>query len=326
MIVPEYWAEARRQHRSRGRQVTVRRFGWSNLSMAAAETMAAERVEAALARILSGEPLPRREPRIAYNGAAGVPIREEVVARHGEEVISRNAYGARCLNSPRTLFADIDFAAGPSPLLGLLLFGLMLAALLLFARPHLHWALLLAAVLLAAVLAGPLARGLGQGVLAWRGGALALAQRRTERFLRTHPDWNLRCYRTPAGLRLLATHRPFETTDPQVADFFRAVGADPVYVRMCLNQRCFRARLTAKPWRTGVGDHLKPRPGVWPVRPEALARRQAWVTRYEQAAAGFAACRFDGERGSGHTDPALRAVIALHDRESQAQRSELPLA
>lgn len=28
MIVPEYWAEARQQVRHKGRQVTVRRFGW----------------------------------------------------------------------------------------------------------------------------------------------------------------------------------------------------------------------------------------------------------------------------------------------------------
>jgi hypothetical protein len=38
-----------------------------------------------------------------YNGAAGVPIREEIVGRHGETVITRNSYGARCLNMPNVL-------------------------------------------------------------------------------------------------------------------------------------------------------------------------------------------------------------------------------
>ena len=44
-----------------------------------------------------------REPRMPYNGAAGVPIREEIVGRHGETVITRNSYGARCLNMPNVL-------------------------------------------------------------------------------------------------------------------------------------------------------------------------------------------------------------------------------
>src|SRR6185503_20645092 len=32
MIVPQYWAEARRRHRDIKRQITVRRFGWSDVS------------------------------------------------------------------------------------------------------------------------------------------------------------------------------------------------------------------------------------------------------------------------------------------------------
>jgi len=36
-----------------------------------------------------------------------VPIREEIVSRHGDTIITRNSYGARCLNTPNALFADI---------------------------------------------------------------------------------------------------------------------------------------------------------------------------------------------------------------------------
>ncbi len=67
------------------------------------------RAEEALARIVAGESVCRREPKVPYNGADGVPIREEVLGRYGDEVITRNAYGARCLNSPTALFADVDF-------------------------------------------------------------------------------------------------------------------------------------------------------------------------------------------------------------------------
>jgi len=59
--------------------------------------------------VLSGEKLIRREPKIPYKGAAGVPIREEIVSRHGETIITRNAYGARCLNTPNVLFADVRY-------------------------------------------------------------------------------------------------------------------------------------------------------------------------------------------------------------------------
>lgn len=115
MIVPQFWAEARLQHRAQKKQVTVRRFGWSDLSQEAAQAHADVRVREAFDRILSGEKLPRREHKESYNGAEGLPIREQIVARHGETVITRNSYGALCLNTPNVLFADIDFDdPGPS--------------------------------------------------------------------------------------------------------------------------------------------------------------------------------------------------------------------
>lgn len=87
MIVPDHWAEARCQHRAPGKQITVRRFGWSMTSARDAEQMAAERASDALRRILAGQRLTRTERKQAYNGADGIPIREEVLARHGEDVI-----------------------------------------------------------------------------------------------------------------------------------------------------------------------------------------------------------------------------------------------
>ena len=113
MIVPTYWAESRLRRRTHARQVTVRRFGWSDVSQADAQANADERAQEALDRLRSGEKLPRREPKVAYNGAIGVPIREEIVERHGETVVTRNSYGALCLNTPNVLFADVDFATGP---------------------------------------------------------------------------------------------------------------------------------------------------------------------------------------------------------------------
>ena len=109
MIVPRFWAEGRIQEQVAGKQITVRRYGWSDDSPLAAQVHADQRTREAFDRIASGEKLNRRERKQAYNGADGVPIREEIVERQGDTVITRNSYGARCLNTPDVLFVDIDF-------------------------------------------------------------------------------------------------------------------------------------------------------------------------------------------------------------------------
>lgn len=327
MIVPEFWAEARRRYRLGYRQLTLRRYGWSDASPDDARAMAEARADEAFRAVLAGQTVARREPKVPYNGADGLPIREEVLARHGDAVVTRNSYGARCLNTPDVLFADVDLPARlPAPfrvlfgVCALAVFGVVIAAW--FTRPSWVAALTTVAGVVVLSLLGLLADRLTRPPAAAEPGARG----RLARFVDEHPGWNVRLYRTPAGLRMLVTHQPFSPDDEVVAAFFRAVGADPVYVRMCRNQKCFRARLTAKPWRIGIDKHLKPRPGVWPVRPERLPDRTAWVTAYEARAAGFAACRFVEAIGSGAAHPKVAAVVALHDAECRANVPNMPLA
>jgi hypothetical protein len=326
MIVPAYWAEARLQARSGKRQVTVRRFGWSDASQDDAQAMADARAADVLRRIDAGEALPKREPKLPYNGASGVPIREEITARHGSVVVTRNSYGARCLNVPDVLFADVDFAP-PSPWQACLVV-LAVLALCSIGAGLVQGSWLLGGLLLSVSLVAfsPIASVFLRLQQRLRGGPEPMALQRIERFLDLNRGWNLRTYRTPAGLRVVATHRTFDPADPEVQRFFKAVGADPVYARMCLNQHCFRARLTAKPWRIGIEGHMRPRPGVWPVDPLRLHVRIAWVEDYEAKAAAFAACRYMASVGSGITDPAVAPVIALHDELSRATVQGLPIA
>ncbi len=333
MIVPNYWAEARAQYRRKGRQITIRRFGWSDASQEDAQQNAQARADNALSRAVSGERLPQRDPKVPYNGGSGVPIREEVVARHGETVITRNSYGARCLNTPDVLFADIDFPEGASwrmiRVTGLLLFAAAVVAVYPMATTGTDLGTLaltgVLCVLLALFLALPIANIVHRMVVAAKGGPEAIARANVMRFMDTRPDWLVHVYRTPAGLRLLATHRLFDPLEAEVAECFQALGTDPVYVAMCRNQHCFRARLSAKPWRIGIAEHLKPRPGVWPISRERLPDRRAWLERYDRLAAGFAACRFIETIGSGVSDPAARSVQELHDELCQAH-SKLPIA
>ncbi len=325
MIVPQFWAEARAHARRDGRQFTVRRFGWSDTSQADAQANADARANEALERLLAGEPLRRRELKVPYNGADGLPIREEVVGRFGDVVVTRNSYGARCLNTPNVLFADVDFAPKFPPPVGCAIVALLLGAgaVIQWLAESPGWAVGLG---IPAVLAA-LPVGAWVGRASWRTGGdrEAAARARVERFAGEHPEWAFRVYRTPAGLRVLVTHRPFDPNEPAVRELFAALGVDPVYARMCLNQQCFRARVSPKPWRIGIDHHIRPRPGVWPVRPERLPERQAWIGDYEATAETFAACEFVEAVGSGIVHPEVARVVKLHDELSRAT-SGLPIA
>jgi hypothetical protein len=110
MIIPDYWDEHKEKRKlSTRKQGTITRFGWSDLNQDDAKRHAKQRVEEAFQKLEDGQEVERREKRVSYNGSEGVPIREEVVQFHGDAVVSRNIYGALCINTPDVLFADIDF-------------------------------------------------------------------------------------------------------------------------------------------------------------------------------------------------------------------------
>jgi hypothetical protein len=329
MIVPSFWAESRVRYRKGGRQITVRRFGWSDASPEAAQAMADARAREALERAVAGDPIGRFESRVPYNGAEGLPIREEIVGRYGETVVTRNSYGAKCLNTPNVLFADVDY----SEELSLWYQFLVVAAIVLAANAallalgagrislirfgRLNIFLLFVATFLARAVHGLFAK--------LRGGPERAAIRRVRQFVYDNPHWNVRIYRTPAGLRVMATHEVFHPNDFQVTEFFDALKVDPIYARMCRNQQCFRARVSPKPWRIGIQKHLKPNPGVWPVDPYYLPARNVWLANYDQRSTDYAACRFVESVGSGVVNSRAKLVQELHDQLSQANTA-LPIA
>jgi hypothetical protein len=333
MLIPKYWAEGRLRHRDSERQVTVRRFGWSDESQADAQSVADERTKDALDCVLRGSALKRRETKVPYNGAEGVPIREEIIDRQGDVVVTRNSYGARCLNTPDVLFADVDWPECPSCLAGcltsLLTFVIVFYGLgwvfLQIASGFYAVVLLWVAVFIALPISMWTSFRLPQLLVDLRGGYEAQLPRCLTKFLRANPDWSVRVYRTPKGWRLLVTHRTFAPDDPAVQTFFSAVRADPVYVRMCVRQQCFRARVSPKPWRIGIPKHIMPRPGVWPIDPSRLPEREAWVAAYESLATSFASCRFVELMGRSDVHPDVQPTLTLHDDMSRAI-SGLPIA
>lgn len=324
MLVPTFWAEGRVRQRAGDKPRTIRRFGWSDTSQEDAQRHADERAAEAMARAQAGERIEPRDRKTPY-GEEGLPIREEILARHGDSIVTRNAYGAHCLNTPSALFIDVDTPDSTLP-------------------PKVSGGIYLAVIV--GLQLAVWGRGFG-----WHAGALVvslflavfvqtvidrlnrrfdrtpelLTRQRVDAFIAAHADWRIRLYETPAGFRLLVTHRPFDPADPLAQAAMTAAGADRLYQRMSLAQRCFRARVTGKPWRMGIAHHMKPRPGTWPINPARRADRKTWTDAYDERSRDYAACRFVAESGTAPEHPDVAPVRALHDELSRALTT-LPIA
>lgn len=326
MLIPFFWAESRLQTKSRTKQVTVKRWGWSDISQIEAQEMADRRVQEGMNRILNGEDVRRRETIDAYGTEDGVPIREEVVSRHGIVAITRNSYGSLCLNTPNVFFADVD--------------AQWKGALEISFRAYLF-------VLLVGITAGILQKSflLGAGIVigvlwlwsianSWinkRRRPVGEAKVKQEHlaairaFIAEHPEWHLRVYETPAGYRLLAMHQVFDPQGEISRDALKALNSDVRFARLCALQSCFRARVSPKYWRIGYEPKEQLPKSKWPFPPEHLPRRQAWLAGYEILAPRFASCRFIERLGSNVVHPDAEEVREIHDRLSQSNTS-LPLA
>ena len=355
MIIPDYWDEHKEKRKLSGRrQATITRFGWSDINQADAKLHAEKRVEEAFQRLVNGEEVERREKRVSYNGSEGVPIREEVIQFHGDAVVTRNIYGALCINTPDVLFADIDFGENYQDKKGYLWAWILIAGGLLqyFWVPNLiydfSWNILglelqyLTAKYLYEINPGIIITALGVIIL----GAIKLVnvgrfvdgeqfmQEATdfnmqyiEEFSTKNPDWNLRVYRTPAGLRIMVLHDVFQPNDPSVEEFFDSVNSDPQYVWMCKRQECFRARVSPKPWRVLSSDvEQKLDQGVWPVPEEWIGERNEWVTQYEKASKGYASCRFERHIGSDIVHEKCEKLRIVHDEYCNAEKTGFLLA
>ncbi len=152
------------------------------------------------------------------------------------------------------------------------------------------------------------------------GDEIALAKLRDA--LREFGRATFRLYRTAAGLRAIAIDREFDPAGRDAQELMQATGTDPAFVRLCLAQKSFRARLTPKPWRCKC-----PLPPGEHPRGEELVRQQfaAWLDRYDLASAKYATCRYLETIGSSSLKGAAERLVALHDRVTRCDAS-LPLA
>jgi hypothetical protein len=285
MKIPKYWARSAPLSSSAAdRGAGASCWHWSNISLADAQSNADARALELARKLRTRAPL----DRYAYGDR---PLREEIVqtipgaAGSDAAVVTRNLYGALVLNAARAMFIDVDFADhhASAPAGGLLR--------RLFAKK---------------LPAEAEERCLRQ-VEAWAAGQTGLG---------------LKVYRTCAGLRCLVTSQTFDPTSPQTIALLGGVGSDPLYVRLCQSQACFRARLTPKPWR--CGSHVPPARYPWTSKDKELGFRQ-WQSQYEQLIGGFGVCRVLEQFGSPQLHPEIRPILDLHDRLT-CQPPDRPLA
>jgi hypothetical protein len=272
MKFPAYWSKATAEETDDGHTVSFSCWRWSDSSQSDAHDSALAAARRIVKRLAGGEQL----DRYAYGQ---VPLREEVLQRITDEqreltaAVTQNAYGSLVLNTARALFLDLDF---PVPSLGTEI------------------------------------RNFFGGLLGKKGPSPEdEARRQVEQFQGANPHLGVRTYRTLAGLRVLVTSALFDPLADSTRRLMESVGTDPLYVRLCRAQECFRARLTPKPWRCG---HTANSVG-WPRDDDERQRRyEQWQSEYLERQSGYATCRFLGTMGPETVHPEIEPVVELHDR------------
>jgi hypothetical protein len=275
MKIPKYWAKGTHEIRdSDGRPRSFTCWRWSDASVEDAREQARARAVEIARKFLSHE----RLDRYSYGER---PLREEIIeairTREGKEiaVITRNAYGALVLNSPQVAFIDIDLPEEDS------LKSFFRAVQRRFGRmvPSPEDTCLL-------------------GIAQW---------------VQRNPGWCMRVYRTFGGFRCAVIDRVLDPTTESTLEVLRSLNSDPLYIRLCQRQECFRARLTPKPWRCGIA---KP-PSRFPYEgSEAEVECRKWETKYQLAASRYTTCKLVKQIGEGRMHPEADLVLSVHDRLS----------
>ena len=279
----KYWAKGEATVQSDEQPWQVWAHGSSNESLEDAKVRAQKRAEQTAAAIASGRPL----DTYAYSDR---PLREETIReiRDGDAisaVITRNAYGSLVLNTNRVMFVDIDIYPESGNVLSL---GESLRRV---------WATLR-----------------GRGAEARLERTRQREQRIFARFdevSRSHPELGFRIYRTSDGFRLLITSGTYDPAATSTLALLKAFDSDPLYIRLCKAQECFRARLSAKFWRCGAQRPPSRFPWDDPAKEQEY---RAWEEDYHRLANKFAVCQLVESRGASTVDESVLPILDVHDR------------
>ncbi|HEU4679594.1 MAG TPA: hypothetical protein VFS35_08750, partial [Terrimicrobiaceae bacterium] len=130
-------------------------------------------------------------------------------------------------------------------------------------------------------------------------------------------------YQTAGGLRVILADRTVDPSSEEAIRLLEHLGSDPLYVRLCRNQKSFRARLTPKPWRCGY--HAPPE--RWPfLDAKSQESFRAWEDEYHRRIGDYSVSRLLERWGDGKAHPEIEPLLTLHDQFSRVDRTDLCLA
>jgi hypothetical protein len=283
MRIPKYWAKGRQITTGpNNRKFDVVNWQWSDVSVDDARQKALARAGEVAQKIVRGEPLDRY-------GYSDRPLREEIKEaiqnpfRSEVALVTRNAYGVLVLNSINAMFIDIDIPGMDKPRKAGLFGGGKDSSV-----PDLYLPSI----------------------------------RKVEEWAGRHPEYGIRIYATYAGLRCLILNTVFEPKSDQADGILHDLQSDPLYIRLCKAQECFRARLTPKPWRSGAREPRYRYP--W-ENPRVEAEYRQWEKQYDAATSKYSTCRLVKQLGAKDIHPDIEPILSYHDRVTRVE-SNLPLA
>ena len=143
-----------------------------------------------------------------------------------------------------------------------------------------------------------------------------------------NPDASIRVYETFAGYRAILTHKKYASDDESIKTLMKLTKTDKLYQMLCQTQGCYRARLTAKPWRMSIKQGTTIDPIIWNPLAENEARDEkelTWLNEYNVLSHCFAACKYLETWGSEFINKEINEVVKMHDKKSNAKK-DLPLA
>ncbi len=276
MKIPHYWVkEQRLLFKGEANEFLATCWGDSDESEAKAREKAKQKLENMSHRLSQGESL----DNYLYSDR---PIKEEIIKEYTDAdgevdaMVTRNNYGALVLNTQSAMFIDIDDKPQSSSI------GAWFKSVFFGQKPV-------------------SSRDLAIDALkAWH---------------QTHPSWGFRVYETFKGLRALVTHDLFSPQQSDVQKTLQTLGADPIYLKLCKAQDCFRARLTPKPWRLNMDNFRNHYPKTEAEERDAFL---TWLSNYEDLSYQYATCHLLETIGSSQIHPRIKSLIDIHDRYTQA--------
>jgi hypothetical protein len=289
MNIPKYWAKATADVTPKWNTRFWKNFplsvwGWSNESGAEAQKKAREVLERAV-RWMENSRVTHHD-HYYEDRPPREEILQEIAGENGEPVaiITRNSYGSRILNTTTLVFIDVDLP------------------------PHKKYFWPFSAN----------RKRAGKSIESPREAAYQKAEAAAASL---GDDYTIRMYHTAAGLRFVVVNKYINPKSSEMERLFDLFEADQLYRKLCINQECYRARLTPKRWRCGID--APPNRFPWENVADKNGYRE-WEKDYEAKTESYATCKFITQWGTANGNTLQEKILKLHDQITKAT-TDLPL-